>query len=1001
MSGGGSGGGSAAPSSTTSNNTETVINQAPAYEQQYISDLLGQAATTAAQPYQQFPGQQVADLTPDQTNAFSQIENLEGSGTGGAAATQGTAADAAASSGANTANGIYGAGAPYLQASAGYNPLTAASPYLQASAATNTPQGISAYMSPYLNNDITGLQNTAEQTWNQFTAPSINNSFISSGQAGSGRNAQVIGQQANLADQSLEGQIASAENAAYTTAGNQANAAASNLGQLGSTAGSTAASEAANLQGIGTGLGNLASTQAGAQANAASNLANTASTVQNTGVTGAAALQSVGQQQQNQNQSNINTAISNFNAQNLWPETQESFLNSIINGLPSPGTSTSSAGQTPTTTNQIGSTSPLSTLAGTLIGTGAVTSKRGGLIGYASGGIVDDDIPPPPARISIPSNAPDEIPAINASSLSPLAYAAPVNDNSDEESHASTPLIVKLPSSDGEHQKNPLRTIDPDPSLDTKSVNFQLLSMARGLLTPAHSTGEALGNGIGDYLKTSMEMPSYQGAQQDVVAKQLGNAQTYAALQRQNTVNQANGMPTLPLPNIAGMSGNGRPALATTTSNGQINPISGGNQTQTLASAQPQGGDMNLMQALSIANGSTQASEDKKYQAVLKLQASQYPVPAVLAEEAKQYGQDAGKLANAGSIKGAEVSAQQSAEMPYVGLRAAAEAKAKATYPETITARQNETTYAPFAGIQVNGAQSGVGNGGAGYMTDPSISSIQNMNPNAPSQPTIEPESTVAGKITQAISTPVGQGSYGTPQGSRLTSVPKDVTDWVKEYPTQRDALAQQMSSITTINNAINGLSSSGVVGMGTGAEERRNFANAINTAQKIAGVSDPNLMYDPNKIANADEFTKSSLALAQARAKQLGARVTNFEMSSAQKQNPSLSMPELSARLLTNINGEGVQREIDRQDFVQSSIKNGISPSDASKNFEQIASPDLYVKRAQSQIVPIKVSSPSDLGGLMPGTKVMDAKGRTGYVPIPSNYPLHVMPISPLYRGQ
>lgn len=1012
MSGGGTGGVSSAPSNTTSNNTETVINQAPAYEQQYISDLLGQAATTAAQPYQQFPGQQVADLTPDQTNSFSQIENLEGNGTGGAAATQGTAANNLATAGSNTANGIYSSGSPYLQQAANYNPAAAASPYLQASAATNTPQGISAYMSPYLNNDIAGLQNTAEQTWNQFTAPNVNNSFISSGQAGSGRNAQVLGQQANLADQSLESQVASAENAAYSTAGTQANAAAANLGQLGSTAGSTAASEAQNLQGIGTGLGNLASTQATAQGSAATNLANTASTVQNTGVTGAAALQSVGQQQQNQNQSNINTAVSNFNAQNLWPETQESFLNTIINGLPSPGTSTTSAGQAPTTTSQIGSTSPLSTLAGTLIGAGAVTSKRGGLIGYATGGMVDDDIPPPPAGISIPSNAPSEIPAINASDLSPLAMAsspqtasAPMLANNDN-SQPSVPSSTRLPTSDGEDQKSPLRTIDPNPKSDTQAVNYQLLSMARGLLTPSHSPAESLGNGIGDYLKTSLEMPAYQGAQQDVVSKQLGNAQTYAGLVRQNTINQANGMPTLPLPNIPGMSGYGdqlkNAPMATTTPSGQIKPISGSGQTQTSTAPQTQSGGMNLMQALSIANGNTQASEDQNYQAALKLQSSQYPVPPAMAERAKQYGQNKANLATSGAIKGAEVSAQQSAEMPFVGPRAAAEAKAKAPFTP-ITARQNEATFVPGMGVEVNGAQTGVGNSGAGYVTNPSVGPIQDNQQNPAAQVQDQPATTVAGKVTQAILPPPGQGSYGTPAGTRLTSVPKDVNDWIKEYPTQRDALAQQMSSITTINNSINGLSGPGIVGivgMGAGAETRRDFANTFNTAQKIAGVSDSNLMYDPDKIANADEFTKSSLALAQARAKQLGARVTNFEMSSAQKQNPSLSMPELSARLLTNINGESVQREIDRQDFIQNSINNGVSPSDASRNFEQIASPDLYVKRAQSQIAPIKVSSPNDLGNLMPGTKVMDAKGRTGYVPIPPNYPLHVMPINPLYKS-
>ena len=387
MSGGGSGGGSA-PSSTTANNTETVIQQVPQYEQSAMQSLLGQAATEASQPYQQFQGTEVAGFQPDQTQAFSNIENLIGSG---AAANAGTAATNAATAGVNSASGITSAGDPYLQDSAMYNPAAAASPFMAASAATNTPQGISAYMSPFLQNDITGMANTAMQQWNNMTAPSINDSFISSGQAGSGRNAQVIGQQANLADQALTGQIASAENQAYSTAGNQAASAASNLSGLGSLAGTTAASEAANLQNVGTGLGNLAATQAGAQGSAATNLANTANTVQNTGIAGNAALQAVGQTQQNLAQTSINQAMTDWQNQVNYPEQQAGFLSNIIHGLPTQ-TATTSAGQTPATTNMAGSVSPLSSLAGTLTGAGAMAStgaKEGGLIeGYARGGTV-------------------------------------------------------------------------------------------------------------------------------------------------------------------------------------------------------------------------------------------------------------------------------------------------------------------------------------------------------------------------------------------------------------------------------------------------------------------------------------------------------------------------------------------------------------------------------------------------------------------------------------
>jgi hypothetical protein len=565
--GGSSGGGSSAPSNTTSNNTDTVIQQAPAYDTQYISNLLGQAATSAAQPYQQFPGQQVAGFTPDQLASFGQIENLTGNGTGGAAATQGAAANNAAQSGANTANTI-GNSAPYIQAAAAYNPAAAASPYLQASAATNTPQGISSYLNPYLQSDISGLETAAQQNWNEFTAPSINNSFIGAGQAGSGRNAQVIGQQANLADQSLAGQISAAQEAAYNTAGNQAASAASNLAGLGSTAGSTAASEAANLQNVGTGLGNLAATQSGAQGAAATNLANTANTVQNTGITGAAALQGVGQQQQALNQQNINTAMTNFQNQVNWPETQESFLNSIINGLPSTGTSTTQAGQTPATTSSAGAVSPLSTLAGSLIGAAGSGVKKGGLIqsysmggqvkGYAgddgsfvtgdqsmspedmgflalmSGGGNDSILPPPVAASPLPNiMPPSPLPA--ASSLAAQTQHAPINDAPISNALSGSTDLQSDPyslSKATSGSQTPWPTVDP-----ATQRNYQLLEMARGFLTPARSGAQALGNAIGNYADTGLEQSRWNAEQQQR-ALQWQSLDRYRQAQTQNTANR-------------------------------------------------------------------------------------------------------------------------------------------------------------------------------------------------------------------------------------------------------------------------------------------------------------------------------------------------------------------------------------------------------------------------------------------------------------------------------
>jgi hypothetical protein len=642
MSGGGGnsgGGGSSAPSNTTANNTETVINQVPQYEESYMSNLLGQAATEAAQPYQQFPGPQVAGFDPQQTQAFQNISNLIGSGAAGAA---GTAATGLATDAGNTASGISGAGSPWLTAAGAYNPAAAAAPYSMASAATNTPQGISAFMSPYLQNNIAGLESAAHQNWDQFTAPGVNNSFISAGQSGSGRNEQVLGQQANLANQSLTGQIAAAENQAYTTAGNQAASAASNLSGLGSLAGTAAASEASNLQNIGTGLGNLALTQAGAQGTAGANLANVANTVQNTGITGDAALQASGQTQQNLAQTNLNAAMTNFQNQNLWPEQQAGFMSNIIHGLPSAGTSATTSAQSPATTNQIGSLSPLSSLAGSFIGAGAALGhKQGGLIkGYADGGQVNPDVDPDsfaakhpqytptytgpspitaavnymmsphnsnpapgaaetraflsslfggnsdPQAPPMPSGASGTWDAqpIDTSNGIPISSNAPISDAINPPSTAQIEAAAQsaMPRGSGVPASalNPPSPLPQAPAPPQSSItglmghsdampaqqtqssgapsdgstdyernlsasimtpaqsrNYQLLMMAKGFLTPAHSGAEALGNAIGNYGQSGMEAHKLQVQQQEALAR-LADTKAYRQGMLQNKATQ-------------------------------------------------------------------------------------------------------------------------------------------------------------------------------------------------------------------------------------------------------------------------------------------------------------------------------------------------------------------------------------------------------------------------------------------------------------------------------
>src|SRR5579859_2770480 len=259
------GGGNSAPAQPA---TTTTVQDIPAWEQGYVTNLLGKAQAISDQPYQQFPGPQIAGFTPDQLQSFSNVENL-----GGQIAPLNAAANNSVAAGTNTANNIFGAGAGNINAATGYNPLQAVAPYLGAAAGYNsaaaaqpwlnqaagyqsaaantaTPQGIQSYLSPYTNNVVSGIQNEANLNWNQNILPAINDKFIGTGQYGSGRNAQVLGREAGNFQTGLSSNVANALENGYGVAGQQAAQQASLLGNLGNSSlpGANTASNAQNSQ---------------------------------------------------------------------------------------------------------------------------------------------------------------------------------------------------------------------------------------------------------------------------------------------------------------------------------------------------------------------------------------------------------------------------------------------------------------------------------------------------------------------------------------------------------------------------------------------------------------------------------------------------------------------------------------------------------------------------------------------------------------------------------
>lgn len=502
MSGGGS---TPAPAPSTT----TQIQDIPPWEQGYVTSLLGQAQGVAAQPFQQFPGQQIAGFTPDQTNAFSDVENAPSA----YAPLQAAAANSATGGGAAAGN-IYGAGSPLIAAGAG----------------AATPGGIQSYMSPYLDSAVQGTVNAANENWNQNIMPSVNNEFIGSGQYASGRNAQVLGQAGNQEQTNLEGQVANLENAGYSQASTNAQ------------------NEAGNLLSAGNSLGNLEATQAGQQNANAATSGNLAAQTAATNLTQDQALQAVGQEQQGLEQTNLNTAQQNWQNQVNYPAQQTEYLNQIIRGLPASSATTSASQTTPL---GVYSPSPLSGVGGSgVAGLAALAGsnntatapntgplKKGGLIkGYAAGGLIDDAGDDPTANPldlsaldgnydpaehdpyargagsdNITPNEPasQEAPPPLAAAQRPTASATPPD-------YSSMPSAEKRPL-DGEGA-NPLNTSGAGfkGMSEGDMQKYQLLALARGMLSPTKtgSPWESLGNSIGAASDTMLEQQKWNAEMQ-------------------------------------------------------------------------------------------------------------------------------------------------------------------------------------------------------------------------------------------------------------------------------------------------------------------------------------------------------------------------------------------------------------------------------------------------------------------------------------------------------
>ena len=206
--------------------SQTQATCAPSFYTNYLSNL-----ATAGQKAQ--AGAQYACAQPLQTQAFTNAANQAGQ-------FQPLVTQAAGLVGQGANQNITGATAPYLNNIS--SPLCAAKPLINQGTNFNLGQAAQCYMNPYIQCQINTMSNIGQRNIMQNLAPQATAAAVGSGQFGSQRGAQVLGQVEANAEQCLNANIANLLSSGY---GQALQAAGTKQGALANLAGTTATAQQA------------------------------------------------------------------------------------------------------------------------------------------------------------------------------------------------------------------------------------------------------------------------------------------------------------------------------------------------------------------------------------------------------------------------------------------------------------------------------------------------------------------------------------------------------------------------------------------------------------------------------------------------------------------------------------------------------------------------------------------------------------------------------------
>lgn len=317
------------PSVTTYGTTSSNL---PTWYSDYTKGILSKANAIAAEPYQAYGGPRIANFTADQKAAQDRVR----AGTG---AYQGTM---------NTAiNNSFAAGDP----NAGVN---AASPWLNRSgqAAYET---VGNYMNPYNDAVTNRIAQLGARNLQENLMPAINQDFVRAGQYGSRNMMGEVGRSLRDTQESVLAQQAQVLQQGYGQALQAAQTDAQRYGQ------------------IGDSFGNLTQSGQGQALDASRTAAGLGTAARDMYALDNAALDTVGGQQQQMNQRNLDLAYGDFQQQRDYPLQQLNVLQTALQGQQIP-TSTSTTDTAPGNNFQ---PSPLQSIIGTGVSTWNLLNGNG------------------------------------------------------------------------------------------------------------------------------------------------------------------------------------------------------------------------------------------------------------------------------------------------------------------------------------------------------------------------------------------------------------------------------------------------------------------------------------------------------------------------------------------------------------------------------------------------------------------------------------------------